>query len=240
MSKTQAERGEGWVSLLFNPPNPVAAIGVILTLVHLVMVLAPDRLGARLWRMFDLAPARVLRSADEGNYIAVAREFLGYMFFHVNLTHLLINLAAILGLGGFICREMQFHARERKSDAPTAFIAFFILCGMAGGLAYVVAAPASYAPMIGASGAAAGLAGASMWLLVTRDSEGGPSGGVFRNGAILALFSAIVISLSFFLDTSNLSRFLFGATSAWQAHIGGYVFGLLSYPLFERFAGRGR
>ncbi|WP_428408181.1 rhomboid family intramembrane serine protease [Hyphococcus sp.] len=240
MTKPEAETGERWTSLLFDPPNPVAAIATALTLAHLVVVLAPHRVAARIWRLFDLAPSQVLRAASEGEYLNVARPFLGHMFFHVNLPHLLINLAAVLVFGGFLCREMETQASERKSDGPAAFIAFFVLCGLAGGLAYVMTAQAGSTPMIGASGAAAGLAGASLWVFVTRDSDGRPSGGVARNAAILALISVIVISLSFFLDTSKLSRFLFGSISAWQAHIGGYVFGLASYPLFERFAGRGR
>lgn len=245
MTNTEAEpmkasTGERRASLLIDPPSPVAAIGVALALAHIAIALAPDRLGSRIWRLLELSPGRVLRAADEGRYVEVARSFLGYMFFHVNLSHLLINLAAILVFGGFVGREMELHARERKSDGPAAFIAFFLLSGMAAGLAFVFASPSSYTPMIGASGAAAGLAGASVWIVVTRGGDDAPSGSLLLNGVLLAAISAVVISVSFFLDTSKLSRFLFGANSAWQAHIGGYVFGLLSYPLFERFAGRGR
>ena len=71
-------------------------------------------------------------------------------------------------------------------------------------------------------------------------SDGEPRRGVLKNSAILILISASVIALTIFLDTSKLSHMLFNNNSAYPAHIGGYLFGVLTYPVFERFAGAGK
>ncbi|MCK5750347.1 MAG: rhomboid family intramembrane serine protease, partial [Oricola sp.] len=187
-----------------------------------------------------LSPKSILRALEEGEFLRAARGFLGHIFFHVNAVHLLLNLAAVIGLGAIVYREMEARTVERKSDAGTAFLAFFLISGMAAAMAFVLASPESYQPMIGSSGSAAGLAGACAWIFVTRSAVGRPRPGGVRNGLALVFISAALIGLSIYLDTSPISRRLFGTISAWQAHVGGYVFGVLAYPLFERMAGPGR
>lgn len=240
MNKPEYPGRGGWLALLKNPPDAVAAIGVALAFIYSATALAPDRMVWRIWRLFELSPARVLGAGENGDYFSFVRAFVGHIFFHVNLAHLMINLIAVLAAGAFVHREMISRAQTRKSDAAAAFVAFFILSGMFAGLGYVFSDAQSFRAMIGASGAAAGLVGACVWILTTRGQDGAPNGDPIRSAMMIALISAIVVSLSIFLDTSKLSLMLFGSASAWQAHIGGYVFGVLAYPLFEKLAGAGR
>jgi membrane associated rhomboid family serine protease len=84
------------------------------------------------------------------------------------------------------------------------------------------------------------LFGACAWILIMRFGGEGERLGDMRRIAMLALFSVLVVGASVVLDNSSVSRLLFGSASAWQAHVGGYVAGLLTYPLFEKIAASGR
>ncbi len=225
------------LAMIVDPPNAIAGLCALMAVVHVALAFAPGRLAYAMWRLFEVSPKLILIGLDRGEYARAARAFLGHMFFHVNVGHLLINLTAVLVLGGVVYREMEARAHARKSDAAAAFIAFFLISGMAAAAVYVLARPDSFQPMIGASGGAAGLAGACAWLFTTRTAEGGGFVGDLLNIVILILVSAVLIAGSVYLDTSPLSLKLFGTVSAWQAHVGGYVFGVIAYPLFERLSG---
>ncbi|PQA88921.1 rhomboid family intramembrane serine protease [Hyphococcus luteus] len=237
MTSPEDDDQRSLLAMIIDPPNAIAGLCALMAALHAALAFAPARLVGQVWRLFELSPRPVLMALERGDVASAARAFLGYMFFHVNAAHLLINLAAILALGAVVYREMEARAAARKSDAAAAFIAFFMISGMAAGAAFVLARPDAYQPMIGASGGAAGLAGACAWLFVTRTGEGGGLAGDALNFVILVLTSAVLIIASIYLDTSPLSHKLFGSASAWQAHVGGYVFGVFAYPLFERLAG---
>lgn len=225
------------LAMTLDPPNAIAGLCAFMAVLHVALTLSPARVARQAWRYFELSPKPVLRALEQGEFLRAARAFLGHMFFHVNAVHLLLNLAAVLCLGAIVYREMAARAVVRRSDAATAFLAFFLISGMAAAMVFVLASPDSYRPMIGSSGAAAGLAGAVAWIFVTRSAVGRPRSGGLRNAVVLVLVSAVLIALSVYLDTSPLSRRLFGTISAWQAHVGGYAFGVVAYPLFERLAG---
>jgi membrane associated rhomboid family serine protease len=241
MNAQDAADEEGPLALVLHPPGAVAALGSALALVYAVTGLMPAATVHRLWHMFELSPARAFHAVETGAYFSgVVRPYLGHMVFHINLTHLLVNLAAVVLCGSFVHREMELQAGSRRNDAPAAFIAFFLLCGLAGGFAFALADPRSAQSVVGASGAAAGLFGACAWILIMRFGGEGERLGDMRRIAMLALFSVLVVGASVVLDNSSVSRLLFGSASAWQAHVGGYVAGLLTYPLFEKIAASGR
>jgi membrane associated rhomboid family serine protease len=219
-------------------PDTVAGIALLLSVVQVGAALAPIGMVRRLWRLFELSPGRILRAVESGDLTGVARPYLGHMFFHINLAHYLTNLLAIAIAGTFVFRELKAHAQPGKSDASAAFIAFFVLSGLAAGFVFAAANLNSYRPMIGASGAAAGLFGACVWILVMR-GEGKRRSKQYRAAALFVATLNIAMA-SYLLDTSFLSRLAFNGPSAWQAHFGGYIFGVLFYPLFERMASSSR
>ena len=171
---------ESPLALLLRPPGAVAALGSVLAVVYSVTGLLPAGAVHRLWHMFELSPVRAFRAAETGAYFSgVVRPYLGHMLFHINLTHLLVNLFAVVMCGSFVHREMEIQAAPRRNDAPAAFIAFFLVCGLAGGFGFTLADPNSAQSMVGASGAAAGLFGACAWILVMRFGGGEECAGYF-------------------------------------------------------------
>lgn len=240
MNKPEDDDQRSLLAMIFDPPTAIAGLCALMAVLHVALAFAPARLARQAWRLFEVSPKPMLMALERGDLVRVARAFLGHMFFHVNAAHLLLNVAAILTLGAIAYREMEARDGEHKNDAAVSFLAFFLISGMAAAAVFILVTPESYRPMIGASGGAAGLAGACAWIFVTRASDGQPRSGALRNGFFLVLISAALIASSIYFDTSPLSLRLFGSVSAWQAHVGGYVFGVVAYPLFERMAGARR
>ena len=235
LKKSLQTQSRNWLDAV---PDAVAALALLMSLAQIGTALAPLGAVRRLWRWVELSPGRIVRAVEAGDLLGVVRPYLGHMFFHINLAHYVMNVLAMLIAGSFVFREMKAHGKPGKSDATAAFIAFFLLSGLAAGFVFTAVNLSSFRPMIGASGAAAGLFGAAVWILIMRSGDGRRSKRYLL--ACLAVASVNVMLASYLLDTSVISRFLFNSASAWQAHLGGYVFGVIFYPLFERMAASSR
>lgn len=141
-----------------------------------------------------------------------------YMFFHGGWLHLLSNMIFLWIFGDNI-EDAMGHTR---------FVVFYLLCGIAAGLAHTLAAPGSNAPLIGASGAIAGVTGAylmlyprvKIWVVVLMKIP-------LRLSAIwvLAAWFGFQVFNMFTNTASNV---------AWWAHIGGFVAGAVLIVVFKR------
>jgi len=83
-----------------------------------------------------------------------ALTLMTYMFLHANFVHLVGNMVFLWVFGDDIELALG-HLR---------FLGFYLLCGIAGGLGHYVAGPNSQVPLIGASGAVAGIIAAYLML----------------------------------------------------------------------------
>jgi membrane associated rhomboid family serine protease len=150
-------------------------------------------------------------------------------FLHGGFLHLAGNMLYLWIFGDNI-EDAMGHLR---------FLAFYLLCAVAGGLAQVAVDPESVVPVIGASGAISGVLGAYL-LLHPR-----------RKVYVLIVFRTVplpvwmVLGAWILFQIGSVTILLDeGSNTAFLAHIGGFVAGLLliipmrhkSVPLF----GRGR
>lgn len=171
-----------------------------------------------------------LRPASFFDGIAAAEQnsagwqsWFSYMFLHGGWGHLLGNMLCLWVFGDNI----------EDSMGHKQFLVFYLLCGLAAAACHYLVDPRSPVPMIGASGAIAGVMGAylilhprvKMWVLVF--------------GRIpLKLPAMIPLLLWFVIQFLNLGQ----GDVAWWAHIGGFVSGALlitimrdpNIPLFDR------
>jgi membrane associated rhomboid family serine protease len=97
------------------------------------------------------------------------------------------------------------------------FTLFYFACGLAAGLTQVAATPGSRLPMVGASGAIAGVLGA-YWILFPRARV---LTWVFL--FIVPVPAGIVLGIWFVLQLLNVGM---GGGVAWFAHIGGFLAGI--------------
>jgi membrane associated rhomboid family serine protease len=115
------------------------------------------------------------------------------------------------------------------------YLLFYLLSGAAAGLLQTYVLPLSDVPMIGASGAVAGVLGAYLILF--------PQSRIASLVPILFIFTIIeipaVVFLLFWFASQLYSGFFAvegggGSGIAWWAHIGGFIFGILMVSLFKR------
>lgn len=145
---------------------------------------------------------------------------LSYAFLHGSWLHLAGNMLFLWVFGDNV-EDAMGHVK---------FLIFFVLCGIAGGLAYAVMTPDPSAPLVGASGATSGVVAAylmlhpkvKVWVLVTLLIKF-----PFQLPAWIVLGAYVVWNVFMVLGDTAVSQ------TAWWAHIGGLVAGAILTPLFK-------
>jgi membrane associated rhomboid family serine protease len=133
------------------------------------------------------------------------------MFLHVSWLHLIGNMLFLWVFGDNVEDELG-HMR---------FLLFYIVCGVAGGLAHTLANPESVQPLVGASGAISGVVGAYLVL--------------FPRVKLWALFLAgiplrvpVYWALGFWIVIQIVNAVtLVDTSTGWFAHLGGLAAGIL-------------
>mgnify|MGYP002376135297 CR=1 FL=1 len=192
-------------------------IGVFLSYVGLM---ADERAIGAFYYSYALLPARL--SEGEG-YLGLITS----MFLHGGWMHLAGNMLFLFIFGDNVEDEMG-HLR---------YLMFYLACGIAAGLGQVYTEPTSWIPMVGASGAIAGVMGAYLLLF--------PRAKVDILLIFIIFFRIFVIPAWIVLMVWFAMQFIggIGATPgtggvAYWAHAGGFAAGLLlALPLWLRRGG---
>ncbi|HPW19013.1 MAG TPA: rhomboid family intramembrane serine protease [Candidatus Aminicenantes bacterium] len=162
------------------------------------------------------------RAAGGAGGVPPLLTLLTSMFLHGGLFHLLGNMLYLWIFGN--------NVEDRLG--PFRFILFYLGSGVAAALAHILAQPSSRVPMIGASGAIAGVLGAYAVLFPRARVRTL----VFFVG-VVRVPAALVLGLWFLLQVLNVGM---GGGVAWFAHIGGFLAGILLIRLaLGRGFGRG-
>ena len=115
------------------------------------------------------------------------------------------------------------------------YLLFYLFCGIAAALMQTYLSLTSTTPMIGASGAIAGVLGAYLILF--------PRSRIASLVPIFFIFTMVEIPAVLFLGFWFVSQLFSGWQSllgadvnavAWWAHIGGFLFGMITVHLFAR------
>ncbi len=138
------------------------------------------------------------------------------MFMHGGWLHIIGNMW-FLWIFGDNVEDAMGRAR---------FLAFYLLCGLAAALAQVVVTPSSAAPMVGASGAIAGVLGAYLLLY--------PRARVRCLWVLIVFVTFVNIPAWALLGVWFASQFFVPLESgvAWMAHVGGFVAGFVMVRFF--------
>lgn len=184
---------------------------------------SPDELAGLIDR-WAFVPARLQTGAVPAALLTVVTS----AFLHGGWLH----------LGGNMLYLWVFGNNIEDRLGPIRFIMFYLTCGLAATLAQAAAAPGSTVPIVGASGAIAGILGAYLMLF--------PRAKVITLVPILfyieaaALPAAFVIGFWFVLQIAQGLSALGGTLEsgvAWWAHIGGFAAGVaLIAPIAAREA----
>ncbi|MEX0852894.1 MAG: rhomboid family intramembrane serine protease [Bauldia sp.] len=226
---------------IFNIPGVVAGLVGLLAGVHVVRVAL---LGAEadIWlvRAFAFIPIRETHPAAfawlfPGGAAAQLWSFVTYAFLHADWAHLTINGLWLVAFGSPLAWRF----------GPLRFLAFSAVGAVAGAFVHMLVFPQAFVPMVGASAAiSAHMAGVSRFAF----QRGGPLWGshgpqsyrnpapplaeVVRDARVIA-FLGVWLGINLLFGIGGAGSGIVSGAIAWEAHLGGFVAGLVLFPLFD-------
>ena len=222
---------------MFNAPAVVVWLLGVLVLVHAGLWMLPERQWAEAIETLALIPSRYTGEADAiaGGQIVVLTSLVTHQLVHGDLAHLGLNSAWLLAFGSAVASRI----------GTIRFLIFAVLSGIAGALAFVAVHLGENTIMVGASGALAGLMGGAFRFLFSAFDDGGAEAFQgdqrrIRRMSLGELFGdrraqlAIGFWIAINFVTALLAPLLTSAGGiAWEAHLGGFLFGLLAFGVFD-------
>jgi membrane associated rhomboid family serine protease len=226
---------------VFNlPPVVIGVLGTLLAIHGLRVWFLDGRTEVWLIETFAFIPLRISAAAAfttvfPGGEGARVWSFLTYALLHATWGHVLINGLWLAAFGSPLAWRF----------GTVRFLLFSAVGAIAGAAFHLAFYPQSTAPMVGASAAiSAHMAGASRFVF----AHGGPlwrghDTSVYRHpapplrtvltdGRVLS-FLGVWFAVNLVFGLSGAGSGLASGAIAWDAHIGGFVVGLLVFPLFD-------
>ncbi|MDR7523127.1 MAG: rhomboid family intramembrane serine protease [Armatimonadota bacterium] len=203
--------------------RPVVVYAVIAACVGAFLYtqgLRPDQ-AAAVYTTYGAVPSAVVA----GPYPDAGLGLITSMFLHGNWVH----------LGGNMLYLWVFGDNVEDAMGHGSFLVFYLAAGVLAALAHVATQPTSTVPLIGASGAIAGVLGAYLVLYPRARILSLVFFGIFIR--FVELPAALVLGLWFLLQLAE-GLWALGAPAvtmvAWWAHVGGFIAGAVLVPIFVR------
>lgn len=209
-----------------NPSDQRPYVTYALILINVTVFIGFWPLGdwhaiAALFRDWGTVPALILRG--EGLHGLITAQFL-----HAGWLHLASNML-FLWIFGDNLEEALGHLR---------FLAFYLLGGVMAALVHILVAPGSLVPMVGASGAIAGVMGGYLLLFPRARVDILLIFIVFYRVVTVPAWLMLGVWFALQLFGGMISTSVEGGVAYW-AHVGGFVAGVLMVlRLWRRLGGR--
>ncbi len=221
-------------------PGALTAYIVLIAVIHLRILLPAE---AENWTIdvFGFIPRRydstLLQIEFPGGTGAKAWTFVTYSLLHASLSHIFFNVLWLLPFGSALARRF----------GATRFYVFMAVTAAAGALAHLLTHEHAIAPMIGASASVSGAMAAAIRFAFVKGSFLSFSRGdadeaarvpalslsrALRDPRVLG-FLAVWFGVNIIFGMGSIAIGSEGASVAWQAHIGGFVAGLILFALFD-------
>ena len=217
-----------------NPTSGFPLITVVLISLNVIVYIYTDILGfgnQELILRFGLIPYNIVTAGQwtSSGPLMAGTSFISSQFLHGGLFHLAGNMLFLWIFGNNI----------EDSMGSSKFALFYLACGLVAGAAQIIPDPHSRIPMIGASGAVAGVMGA--YLLEF------PRARVLTFIWVLFFIRLIwlpaFIIILYWVAIQLFYQFALGGEGggvAYMAHIGGFAAGLVLFKLFLLFGAKNR
>ena len=225
---------------LLTLPSALTAYIALIAVIHL-RVLLPPELDNWTIDVFGFIPKRynstLLNITFPGGNGAKVWTFVTYSLLHANLSHIFFNVLWLLPFGSALARRF----------GAVRFYLFMAVTAAAGALAHLLTHEHAIAPMIGASASVSGTMAAAIRFAFVRGSFLSFNRGdaevaakvpalslsrALRDGRVLG-FLAVWFGVNIVFGVGSIAIGSDGASVAWQAHIGGFVAGLMLFSLFD-------
>jgi membrane associated rhomboid family serine protease len=227
---------------VFNIPGVVTAMLGLIVVIHVARLALNEADDSFVVLAMAFIPDRYTAHplAWPGGALSAWISPITHMLLHGDATHLALNGASLAAFGAIIARRV----------GSLRFLLFTIVCGVAGASTFLAFNWGVQAPLIGASGAIAGMMAVALRLLFSAIdvSPNGFAGDLIRRAPQLVPMKSIRETLmdrrmqsatAIWLLINLLAAYGMATPAqagvvAWEAHIGGYFVGLLSFGLFDR------
>jgi membrane associated rhomboid family serine protease len=225
---------------LLTLPAALTAYIALLAVIHL-RVLLPADLENWTIDVFGFIPKRydssLLAIGFPGGEGAKVWTFVTYSLLHANLSHIGFNVLWLLPFGSALARRF----------GAVRFFVFMAVTAAAGALAHLATHEHALEPMIGASASVSGTMAAAIRFAFVRGSFLSFNRGdadvaarvpaqslwqALRDRRVFA-FLAIWFGVNIVFGLGSIAIGTDGANVAWQAHIGGFLAGLVLFSLFD-------
>ena len=236
----QIERPDTPREPILTLPGALTAYVALIAIVHLRVFLPPELENWTI-EVFGFIPKRydptLLDIPYPGGSGAKVWTFVSYSLLHANLSHIGFNVLWLLPFGSALARRF----------GATRFFVFMAVTAAAGALAHLLTHEHAIAPMIGASASVSGTMAAAIrfafvqgsFLSFSRgDADAAAKvpalslAGALRNRRVLG-FLAVWFGVNIIFGVGSIAIGADGASVAWQAHIGGFLAGLMLFSLFD-------
>lgn len=219
---------------VFNAPAIVLVVIGVLVVIHALLAVLDS--GWQVWSLYALA-LNPIRFTDPGFPAPEGAKYwslLTYMLLHGDWMHLTFNSLWLLVFGTPVARYL----------GSLRFLLLSLTAGVAGALASLALHWGEQVFVIGASGAVSGLLAAAIPIMYGRRVLGGArplSFAEFLTNPRALMFTAIWLALTLFSGAAGWTGngFMEEGGIAWEAHVGGFLGGLVAfYALAPRTGAR--
>lgn len=229
----------------FKAPPVILGLLAILFGIQLARSFIDPQTDYELILTFALFPARYAPTPEGVSYIFPGGIYgdiwslVTYAFLHGDWLHLFFNAVWLLAFGSPVARRL----------GAVRFVVFYLACAVIAAIIYAMANPGLLVPVVGASGAISGvIAGAILFVF---EDTGPIARFAFDRGATdlraiprrpvhLALmnrqaliFAGVWLGLTVLTGVLGIGAAGEAANIAWQAHLAGFIAGLLLFPKFD-------
>jgi membrane associated rhomboid family serine protease len=227
-----------------NLPACIVWVIILLVCIHIIrFVFLSDEANTDVLLRFAFFPIRLIYTpnlsgfAFPGGDFGSVLTFISYGLLHADWMHLAINCAWLAAFAAPLARRL------------TTFRTLLLLAGAtaSGACVHLIAHWGEGIPLVGASAGVAGAMGAAarfifqpFGMLIGPGSDRAikrvpriPLSSVFTDHRLF-LFVAAYLMINLFFGAGLLGAPGESDSIAWQAHIGGFLFGLMAFPVFDK------
>ena len=218
-----------------NPTSRFPIVTVLFIALNVVIfflqLVSPEGLQFYVYKMgtipyeithFKSLPLLIGQTAEQIPRLNPALTLIVSMFLHGGFFHLLFNMLFLWIFGNNV----------EDFLGPFRFILFYLVSGLGASLTHIIFNPNSQVPMIGASGAIAGVLGA--YLILYPNARVKTLVFLFFFVRIVSIPAAFVLGFWFFMQLLNVWGGGAGGGVAWFAHIGGFLIGIVLIKLITK------
>lgn len=226
---------------MISVPAVVVVLALAIAACSVALLAAPAALQAKLLAQFALWPL-LAKAALHGRDVVsgLAVPLFSHAFLHESLRHLGSNLLWLVVFGAPVARSFSAATSGDTWRGGFFFAAFFFASVAVAGATQLAFSRDLGGYLLGASGGDFGLFGAVLRFGFRAQAEQGRPPLLFAPlTSRRVLTAAATIAALEVLFSGVLSKLGLGPSNiAWQAHLGGFAFGLIAFPAFWHAAAR--